>query len=77
MVGKKEGRKMIDIQLLLFFLVLNLVCLIRLKILILKTQIENKRYQVNNMIIILFWNHLWVALIRMRIFLKLKKKFKL
>jgi len=58
MVGRKGERKMIDKQQLLFFLVLNLVCLIKLKILILKIQIENKRYRVNKMIIILFWNHL-------------------
>ena len=77
MVGKKEERKMIDIQLLLFFLALNLVCLIRLKILLLKTQIENKRYRVNKMIITPFWNHLWVALFRMKIFLKWKKMLKL
>lgn len=77
MVGKKEERKMIDIRLLLFFLALNLVFLIRLKILILKTHLEIKRYRVNSTIIIRIWNHLWVVLIRMKIFLKLKKMLKL
>jgi hypothetical protein len=68
---------MIDIRLLLFFLALNLVFLMRLKILILKTHLEIKRYRVNSMIIIPIWNHLWVVLIRMKIFLKLKKMLKL
>jgi len=67
---------MIDIQQHLFFLALNLACLIKLRILILRIQIEIKRYRVSKMIIILFWNHLWVAQIKMKIFLKLTKLLK-